>query len=53
LRRSPVIAFFEKTWLLWWIVAILIILRWFHLLRSSADDEGVLESENPVPAGAT
>jgi hypothetical protein len=29
-----VIPFIEKTWFLWWIVATLVILRWFHLLSS-------------------
>ncbi len=28
------IPFFEKTWFLWWILATLVILRWFHLLSS-------------------
>jgi len=29
------ISFFEKTWFLWWMFAVLIILRWFH--TQSAD----------------
>ncbi|HXM61314.1 MAG TPA: hypothetical protein VN950_10695 [Terriglobales bacterium] len=27
------IDFFEKTWLLWWLLAGLVILRWFHGIR--------------------
>jgi hypothetical protein len=26
-----VIVFLQKTWFLWWILATLVILRWFHL----------------------
>jgi len=29
------IPFFEKTWFLWWIFAVVVILRWFH--TQSAD----------------
>lgn len=25
------ILFIEKTWFLWWMVAIIVVLRWFHL----------------------
>lgn len=35
--------FFEKTWFLWWILADLLILRWFYLLRSPDDFEADLE----------
>jgi len=37
-----VIPFIQKTWFLWWILATLFILRWFHLF-SSDPDEGSLE----------
>jgi hypothetical protein len=33
-----VILFLEKTWFLWWIVAIILILRWFHLFASNAEE---------------
>ncbi len=37
------ISFIEQTWYLWWIGAIVILLRWFHLFVSdreeAADDE--------------
>jgi hypothetical protein len=39
LRRSSVIPFFQKTWFLWWILAALIILRWFHLFSVRMEDE--------------
>lgn len=32
------IPFIEKTWFLWWILSILVIVRWFHLFLSPADD---------------
>jgi hypothetical protein len=35
--------FLEKTWFLWWIIATLAILRWFHLV--SMKDEVELELE--------
>jgi hypothetical protein len=44
LRRSSVIVFLQKTWFLWWILATLVILRWFHLFSSRTDDEGAFEA---------
>jgi hypothetical protein len=43
LWRSSVIvflqkAFLQKTWFLWWILATLVTLRWFHLLSSHPDE---------------
>jgi hypothetical protein len=38
-----VIPFIEKTWFLWWIVATLFVLRWFHLFAFRTDDEGAFE----------
>lgn len=32
------IPFIEKTWFLWWVVAVSIILRWFHLLSTTAEN---------------
>lgn len=29
------IGFVEKTWVAWWVLASLTILRWFHVLRSN------------------
>jgi len=31
----PFIAFFEKTWMWWWIFAVAVILRWFHTQSST------------------
>jgi hypothetical protein len=28
------IAFLEKTWLLWWMFAVVVIVRWFHVLSA-------------------
>ncbi len=35
--------FFEKTWFIWWIVATLAILRWFHLVSINGRVELELE----------
>lgn len=37
--------FFEKTWFIWWIIAILAILRWIRLVSIEAGVE--LEPEDP------
>jgi hypothetical protein len=43
------IPLFDKTWLLWWLFAVVVILRWFHVLcanprshalESPKDDRG-------------
>jgi hypothetical protein len=33
-----VIVFLQKTWSLWWVLATLVILRWFHLFSSRSDE---------------
>jgi hypothetical protein len=49
-----VVPFFQKTCFFWWILATLIILRWFHLFASSADDEGAFETaDSPEEASAS
>jgi hypothetical protein len=35
-----VILFIEKTWFLWWMLAIFIVVRWFHMLSAGARMEG-------------
>jgi hypothetical protein len=43
-----VILFIEKTWFLWWMLAIFVAVRWFHLLSSSRTeglDARALEEE--------
>jgi len=32
-------SFFEQTWFLWWIAAIVVILRWHHLALSGPSDD--------------
>lgn len=36
----------EKTWFIWWIVATLAILRWFHVVSINAGVELELEDAN-------
>lgn len=36
----------EKTWFIWWIVATLAILRWFHVVSINAGVELELEDTN-------
>jgi hypothetical protein len=40
-----VISFIAKTWFLWWMFAIVIVLRWFHLLVSA---NAKMESPNAL-----
>lgn len=44
-NQKMMISFMEKTWLAWWVFAILVILRWFHALRSSETIERDLDHE--------
>jgi hypothetical protein len=46
--RSSVISFIEKTWFVWWILAILFILRWFNVFLSDADEEIAFEAVEPA-----
>lgn len=41
LQEQVVIPFIEKTWFMWWILATLAILRWFHLFSSRTDDSAI------------
>ena len=57
------IPFIEKTWVLWWIVAVVIILRWSHLFLSntgavevpaSSEEKAIsIASGGPPPAAPT
>ena len=38
--------FFEKTWLFWWMVALVVIVRWFHVV--SAGNAGEYLAPPPV-----
>jgi hypothetical protein len=31
------IPFMEKTWLLWWMFAVVVIVRWFHALQTTQE----------------
>lgn len=51
-----VIPFMEKTWFLWWILASIFLLRWFHLISPTTGDRGFeardsSEEQAPVPSG--
>jgi hypothetical protein len=46
------IAFIERTWFFWWMVAVLVILRWFHLF-SSETDERVLDASDSGTRGSS
>lgn len=35
------IVFLQKTWFLWWILASILILRWFHLFSSSTHERAL------------
>lgn len=41
------LTFLEHTWPVWWILAILVLLRWFHVSSLLADDS---ESQSRTPA---
>jgi hypothetical protein len=57
-----VIPFIQSTWFVWWILATLFILRWFHLFSSrtgesaleAADsrEEETAPASNQIPPGA-
>jgi hypothetical protein len=42
-----VIPFIEKTWFLWWVLANLLVLRWFHLFSSASQES--LDASNEEP----
>lgn len=46
---EPFIGFIEKTWFLWWILAILAILRWFSAVAVQA---GETEMQQTPPSSA-
>jgi hypothetical protein len=58
-----VIRFLQKTWFFWWLLATLVILRWFQLSSSRADEKDPGEGDSAkeeasaastqVPAGTT
>jgi len=40
--------FIEKTWFIWWVFAVVLILRWFHVASVGID----AEEENPPIASS-
>jgi hypothetical protein len=50
-EETAVIPFIEKTWPLWWVFALFVIVRWFHVVcdaRTQAIDFPEPEEEEPV-----
>jgi hypothetical protein len=49
-EEKPVIPFIEKTWFVWWTVAVVVILRWVHVMSSGeeASDLDPLVSEEEL-----
>ncbi len=44
------LTFLENTWLLWWLLAIILILQWFHAIsRDTQDEASANRDEFPVP----
>ncbi len=43
------LVFIERTWLLWWMLAVLFILRWFRVFSADSD----AESLNPPASSQT
>ena len=40
--------FLAKTWLLWWFLAVIVILRWFSVVSSMGPDEEASERALPL-----
>ena len=45
------LALFEKTWVLWWMLAVVVIVRWFHVLSAAAP--GILPNRLTMTATNT
>ncbi len=43
--------FLENTWFLWWLLAILLILQWFHAISNDTNEEvdGHRDDDFPLP----
>jgi hypothetical protein len=39
MNEDKMAEFFEKTWFLWWVVASVVIARWFHVAADDIADE--------------
>lgn len=47
------IALLQKTWFVWWILATLFTLRWFHLVSIRPDGKGTFEPADSAPEKAS
>ena len=47
------IPFIQKTWFVWWILATLVVLRWFHLFSFRSDNEKASEAVDSGEKEAT
>ena len=49
-RANPMLIFFESTWPFWWILTILVLLRWFHVnvLRTESSEDHTATIAPPV-----
>jgi hypothetical protein len=47
------IVFLQKTWFLWWILANLFILQWFHRLSARSDERNLGAADSGDETAAT
>jgi hypothetical protein len=45
--------FIQKTWFLWWTLAVLFILRWFQLFSPRTDDEATFRAADSAKEKAS
>jgi hypothetical protein len=55
LENKPMILFLAKTWFLWWMFAIVFIVRWFNVVsaRTTTEDLDVIVSRREDPRAST
>ena len=56
-KEVLVIPFLERTWLFWWTIATVLILRWLHVISCNTNQEALgapdaAEEETPSDVGA-
>ncbi|HTW32894.1 MAG TPA: hypothetical protein VMD76_14525 [Candidatus Sulfotelmatobacter sp.] len=39
-------AFFENTWFLWWTLAVVIVLRWLHVISPQESQDGAIQEND-------
>ncbi len=47
------IGFLEKTWPLWWVIGIMALVRWFHVINVAAEGQADDEQQPKRPSPAT